>query len=200
MTNIFAQDIALDASGQAKVAANGELILTTGPETGVQDIRLRLGQWQPDHCREQPCEKPDQRGYKRLVPNFRHVCLILGHKKNLELIASSLRAFSPDSQLSCTFIPSHFLIGWVVFAPWSCGVPINEQEVKASGLKMIPWHISIALSQGARLLFIIPLPYGLTHLELHVIVKCPGVIEGFFQSAVVTNLAHVFLPQVSFND
>jgi hypothetical protein len=42
MTNIFAQDIALAASGQAKVAANGELILTTGPETGVQDIRLRL--------------------------------------------------------------------------------------------------------------------------------------------------------------
>jgi len=42
MTNIFAQDIALDTSGQAKVAANGELMLTTGPQTGVQDIRLRL--------------------------------------------------------------------------------------------------------------------------------------------------------------
>jgi hypothetical protein len=42
MTNIFAQDIALDASGQAKVAANGELVLTTSPQTGVQDIRLRL--------------------------------------------------------------------------------------------------------------------------------------------------------------
>ena len=34
--------IALDANGQAKVAANGELVLTDGPETGEQDIRLRL--------------------------------------------------------------------------------------------------------------------------------------------------------------
>ncbi len=42
MTNIFAQDIALDATMQARVAANGELVLTDGPETGVQDIKLRL--------------------------------------------------------------------------------------------------------------------------------------------------------------
>jgi len=42
MTNIFAQDIALDETGQARVAANGELVLTEGPETGVQDIKLRL--------------------------------------------------------------------------------------------------------------------------------------------------------------
>lgn len=42
MTNIFAQDIALDASGQARIAANGELVLTSGPATGVQDIKLRL--------------------------------------------------------------------------------------------------------------------------------------------------------------
>ena len=42
MPDIFAQDIALDPTGQAKVAANGELVLTDGPDTGVQDIRLRL--------------------------------------------------------------------------------------------------------------------------------------------------------------
>ena len=39
---IFGQDIKLDGSGQALVAANGELILTQGLETGSQDIRLRL--------------------------------------------------------------------------------------------------------------------------------------------------------------
>lgn len=41
-TDLWGQDIALDSSGQARVAANGELVLTEGVETGVQDIRLRL--------------------------------------------------------------------------------------------------------------------------------------------------------------
>ena len=44
MENIFGQDIKLDAAGQALVAANGELVLTRGAETGTQDIRLRLFQ------------------------------------------------------------------------------------------------------------------------------------------------------------
>lgn len=43
MTDLFGQDIKLDANGQAAVAANGELLLTEGVETGVQDVRLRLG-------------------------------------------------------------------------------------------------------------------------------------------------------------
>ncbi|WP_419787206.1 baseplate assembly protein [Pseudodesulfovibrio sp.] len=42
MTNIFGQDIALDGDMQARVAANGELVLTDGTDTGVQDIVLRL--------------------------------------------------------------------------------------------------------------------------------------------------------------
>lgn len=42
MTDIFGQDIALDDDMQARVAANGELVLTDGPDTGVQDIILRL--------------------------------------------------------------------------------------------------------------------------------------------------------------
>jgi len=42
MLNIFGQDIALDEAGQARVAANGEMVLTSGPETGVQDVVLRL--------------------------------------------------------------------------------------------------------------------------------------------------------------
>lgn len=42
MNDLWGQDIALDAGGQAKVAANGEVILTEGVETGVQDIRLRI--------------------------------------------------------------------------------------------------------------------------------------------------------------
>jgi phage baseplate assembly protein W len=42
MDDIFGQDIKLDATMQAVVAANGELVLTTGAETGVQDIRIRL--------------------------------------------------------------------------------------------------------------------------------------------------------------
>lgn len=42
MDDLFGQDIKLDAAGQALVAANGELFLTDGVETGLQDIRLRL--------------------------------------------------------------------------------------------------------------------------------------------------------------
>ena len=41
-TDLWGQDIALDATGQAKVAASGELLLTDGVATGVQDIALRL--------------------------------------------------------------------------------------------------------------------------------------------------------------
>lgn len=41
-TDQWGQDVALDRDGQARVAANGELILTDGPATGVQDIGLRL--------------------------------------------------------------------------------------------------------------------------------------------------------------
>lgn len=41
-TDLWGQDIALDDAGQARVAANGELVLTQGVETGVQDIKLRL--------------------------------------------------------------------------------------------------------------------------------------------------------------
>ena len=41
-TDLWGQDIALDAIGQARVAANGELILTDGVDTGVQDIVLRV--------------------------------------------------------------------------------------------------------------------------------------------------------------
>ena len=41
-TDQWGQDFALDSEGQARVAANGELILTDGPETGVQDIGQRL--------------------------------------------------------------------------------------------------------------------------------------------------------------
>ncbi len=42
MDDVFGQDIKLDNSGNAMVAANGELLLTDGVETGLQDIRLRL--------------------------------------------------------------------------------------------------------------------------------------------------------------
>lgn len=42
MTDIFGQDIALDTELQARVAANGELILTDGADTGVQDIWLAI--------------------------------------------------------------------------------------------------------------------------------------------------------------
>jgi hypothetical protein len=41
-TDLWGQDIALSGDGQALVAANGELVLTDGPQTGEQDIRLRL--------------------------------------------------------------------------------------------------------------------------------------------------------------
>lgn len=41
-TDLWGQDIALDNAGQARVAANGELVLTDGVETGVQDVKLRL--------------------------------------------------------------------------------------------------------------------------------------------------------------
>lgn len=41
-TDMWGQDIALDNDGQARVAANGELVLTEGVDTGVQDILLRL--------------------------------------------------------------------------------------------------------------------------------------------------------------
>lgn len=39
---LWGQDIALGELGQVLVAANGEIILTNGVETGLQDIRLRL--------------------------------------------------------------------------------------------------------------------------------------------------------------
>lgn len=41
-TDLWGQDIALDEQGQALVAASGDLVLTDGPQTGEQDIRLRL--------------------------------------------------------------------------------------------------------------------------------------------------------------
>lgn len=42
MSDVFGSDIRLDSTGQAMVAANGELLLTSGVATGVQDVRLRL--------------------------------------------------------------------------------------------------------------------------------------------------------------
>lgn len=42
MEEIFGQDIRLDENMQAMVAANGELYLTEGVDTGCQDIKLRL--------------------------------------------------------------------------------------------------------------------------------------------------------------
>ena len=42
MSDLWGQDIALGTDGQAKVAANGELVLTDGVDTGMQDIALRL--------------------------------------------------------------------------------------------------------------------------------------------------------------
>lgn len=44
MEDLFGQDIKIGDDGKALVAANGELLLTAGAETGVQDIRLRLEQ------------------------------------------------------------------------------------------------------------------------------------------------------------
>lgn len=40
--DIYGQDIMLDEDLQVVVAANGELVLTDGPATGVQDIKLAL--------------------------------------------------------------------------------------------------------------------------------------------------------------
>jgi hypothetical protein len=40
--DVFGQDIKMGDDGRPLVAANGELILTRGTETGVQDVRLRL--------------------------------------------------------------------------------------------------------------------------------------------------------------
>ena len=45
MTDIFGQDIKVDERMQVVASANGEAVLTVGPETGVQDIRLRLHQY-----------------------------------------------------------------------------------------------------------------------------------------------------------
>ena len=42
MGELWGQDIKLDENGQAMVSATGELLLTEGPETGVQDIRIML--------------------------------------------------------------------------------------------------------------------------------------------------------------
>jgi hypothetical protein len=42
MTDLFGTDIALDASLAPRIAANGELVLCSGTDTGIQDIRLRL--------------------------------------------------------------------------------------------------------------------------------------------------------------
>jgi hypothetical protein len=45
MADIFGQDIKVDERMQVVTSANGEAVLTVGPETGVQDIRLRLYQY-----------------------------------------------------------------------------------------------------------------------------------------------------------
>ena len=42
MDDLFGQDIKVGDDGQVLVAADGELLLTSGVETGLQDIRLRL--------------------------------------------------------------------------------------------------------------------------------------------------------------
>ena len=42
-TDLWGQDIALDADMQAQVAANGTLVLTDGVDTGVQQKDLQLG-------------------------------------------------------------------------------------------------------------------------------------------------------------
>lgn len=41
-TDIWGSDIALDEHNQAIVAANGEVVLTEGVDTGIQDIKLRV--------------------------------------------------------------------------------------------------------------------------------------------------------------
>ena len=45
MDDIFGQDFKVDEHMQLVVAANGEAVMTKGPETGTQDIRLRLWQY-----------------------------------------------------------------------------------------------------------------------------------------------------------
>lgn len=42
MSDIFGQDIALDAEQKPRIAASGDLLLADGVETGLQDILLRL--------------------------------------------------------------------------------------------------------------------------------------------------------------
>jgi phage baseplate assembly protein W len=42
MTDIFGQDIKIDNSGNIQVTASGEVLLTEGVETGLQDIKIRL--------------------------------------------------------------------------------------------------------------------------------------------------------------
>ena len=42
MADIYGQDILLDEKMQPKIAANGEALLTDGPQSVVQDIRLHL--------------------------------------------------------------------------------------------------------------------------------------------------------------
>jgi phage baseplate assembly protein W len=42
MFDLFGTDIALDASLAPRIAANGELVLCSDTDTGIQDIRLRL--------------------------------------------------------------------------------------------------------------------------------------------------------------
>lgn len=41
-SELWGQDIALNENNNPKIAANGELILTSGVETPLQDIKLRL--------------------------------------------------------------------------------------------------------------------------------------------------------------
>jgi phage baseplate assembly protein W len=42
MTDIFGQDIKIDNSGNIEVTASGEVLLTEGVETGLQDIKIML--------------------------------------------------------------------------------------------------------------------------------------------------------------
>ena len=40
--DVYGQDIKMDENMQVVAAANGEAVMTEGPETGCQDIKLRL--------------------------------------------------------------------------------------------------------------------------------------------------------------
>jgi len=64
MTDIFGTDIALDASLTPRVAANGELVLCSGTDTGIQDIRLRLSTYLGTLFYDQ--------GYGSTLPNWLH--------------------------------------------------------------------------------------------------------------------------------